>query len=151
MTSQTRIAANRRNGRNSRGPRTAAGKSRASVNALRHGLAALTHDPALSSDIARVSRAICADDENPLLREHAMMIAENAIMLVRVRAARVAAIERGRHPGKPIELHDEIAAMQQALPTLERLARYERRAWTARDRAIHNFVAIRSGRHSTNS
>jgi hypothetical protein len=39
MTSERQIAANRRNSRKSRGPRTAAGKSIASRNALRHGVA----------------------------------------------------------------------------------------------------------------
>jgi len=41
MTSERQIAANRLNGRKSRGPRTTAGKSTASRNAVRHGLAAI--------------------------------------------------------------------------------------------------------------
>jgi hypothetical protein len=39
MASKKQIAANRRNVRNSTGPKTIAGKKRASRNALRHGLA----------------------------------------------------------------------------------------------------------------
>jgi hypothetical protein len=147
MTSETQIAANRRNSGRSRGPRTAAGKSRASFNAMRHGLAAITrHNRALSPDIERLARAICADDRDPLLLEQALAIAENEMVLIRVRAARVAAIERahGIAP-QPIESRDELDAMRHAMPDLERLARYERRAWSARNRAIRKFMEIKAG------
>ena len=50
MTSEQKIEANRRNGRKSRGPRTAAGKLTASRNALRHGLASITHRQAMPVD-----------------------------------------------------------------------------------------------------
>src|SRR5260370_34078623 len=145
MTSPAQIAANRGNGRKSRGPRTATGKSRASLNALRYGLAAITRrNPVLSPLIERVASAICGDDQNPLLFEQALIIAENEIILIRVRAERVAAIERLQNSTlKPIELR-EFDAMRRAMPALDRLARYGRRAWSGRNRAIRNFMEIKS-------
>ena len=42
MASEKQIAANRRNARNSTGPRTEQGKARSRMNALRHGFASTT-------------------------------------------------------------------------------------------------------------
>jgi hypothetical protein len=95
MCSQARIAASRSNGRKSRGPRTAAGKSTARLNALRHGLYAATPlDVTPAPRVARLAKAICGDDPNPELLEQALIMAENRDLLDRVRAARIAAIER---------------------------------------------------------
>jgi hypothetical protein len=79
MTSQAKIAANRVNGRKSRGPRSAAGKTCASRNALRHGLTAITrHNPTYFPDIERMAKAFCDGDTDPLLLEQALIIAERA-------------------------------------------------------------------------
>ena len=42
MASPAQLAANRRNAQKSTGPRTAEGKKRASLNALKHGMTAKT-------------------------------------------------------------------------------------------------------------
>jgi hypothetical protein len=152
MTFQTKIATNRNNDRKRRGPRTAAGKSRVSVNALRHGLAAVTrYNPAHSPQIERMARAICGDDQNPLLFDQALVIAEHEIVLLRVRAERVAAIERRRDKLNSTECRDEFDAMRHALPDLDRLARYERRAWSRRKRAIRNFMKMKSKSNDSQS
>jgi hypothetical protein len=213
MISQEKIAANRSNGRKSRGPRTAAGKASASRNALRHGLAAITQrNAALFPEIEPMAKALCADDKNPFLFEQALTIAENQLVLHCVRAERVAMIERLRDqtatplrrdkslarakarfrqakltykhrvqakagnsvensagnstsntaakedltrkrqeaatrdgwPSKTTGLRDEFDAMQCAMPDLDRLERYERRAWSRRKRAIRSFIEIKA-------
>jgi hypothetical protein len=97
MTSQRKITANRRNSRNSCGPRTAAGKARASRNAQRHGLAAITHRlPVPSGEAERLARAICGEDEDPALFAQAVAIAENELALRAVRERQVECVERLR-------------------------------------------------------
>ena len=82
MTSARKIAANRQNARKSRGPRSAAGKSIASRNAVRHGLAAIVHRPPLSeSETERFSRALCSGNTDPNLFAQARIIAGNHLAL----------------------------------------------------------------------
>ncbi len=97
MSSDRKSAANKRNGCKSSGPRTAAGKKRASRNALRHGLSAVVHrQPAPSADIERLARAICGQSESPELLAQARLIATNALALRAIAAQRVAVVERLR-------------------------------------------------------
>jgi hypothetical protein len=200
MSSQARLAANRANARKSRGPRSASGRTRASRNALRHGLAAISrHNPAYFPEIGRMASAYCEGDTDPLLFEQALIIAESDIILICLGAERLAAIERMRDPdaipfsdskaslarararfaqakrayaqlvkakqakagstsdtGKasisaqknkgphPPAQRDECDAMCRAAPDLTRLERYERRAASRRNRAIREFIFIKS-------
>ena len=97
MSSQAKIVASRANGRKSRGPRTPAGKSNASRNAFRHGLAAITRkEPEIFAEIEPVARAICNGAVNPLLFEQALIIAENDFVLRCAQTEWIAAIERQR-------------------------------------------------------
>ncbi len=97
MTSQRKITANRHNSRNSCGPRTAAGKRRASRNAQRHGLAATTHClPVPSGEIERLARAICGNDDDPALFAQAIVIAANELALRGIREQEVDCVERLR-------------------------------------------------------
>jgi hypothetical protein len=99
MSSQAQIAANRVNGRKSRGPRTAAGKTRASRNALRYGFGAISrHSPAYFPEIERIARSYCEGDTDPLLFEQALVIAENDMILMCINAECLAAIVRMRDP-----------------------------------------------------
>src|SRR5262249_9872282 len=99
MTSAKKVAANRINGRKSRGPRTGAGKARASRNARRHGLAAFNNkDPAMAKRVRQMVDAICQGDDDPLLREQAVAIAESQLWLDCVKAEKLALIERLRDP-----------------------------------------------------
>jgi hypothetical protein len=99
MTSAKKVAANRINGRKSRGPRTGAGKARASRNARRHGLAAFnSKNPAMAGRVRQMVDAICQGDDDPLLREQAVAIAESQLWLDCVKAEKLALTERLRDP-----------------------------------------------------
>ena len=85
MASERQIAANRRNGRKSSGPRSSAGKGRSSTNALRHGLSraigarddpeteALAHllvgEHADEERLEHARNAVCADRDLLRIRE----------------------------------------------------------------------------------
>jgi hypothetical protein len=97
MISDHKRAANRRNGRNSRGPRTQTGKARSSQNALRHGLSTIHRaNPVFSKEIDRLARALCGSADDSELLDYALVIAECDMVLRCARAEEVAAIERLR-------------------------------------------------------
>jgi hypothetical protein len=94
MTSDKKRLANRANASKSTGPRTSAGKSRASRNALRHGLSTM----ALALDgygdrIAQIANKLCENDPFPYRYEIALEIAEAQVFLDRIRFARAVTIE----------------------------------------------------------
>ena len=227
MSSERKITASRNNGRRSSGPRTQAGKTRASRNALQHGLAAISHhQPVPSAEIVRFANALRGDDSDPALLAQARVIAQNEMVLRAIREQQIAVVERLREPTvvaltkrdnrlklakarskqarraeKEIERRlpsvlkkyrdrlgpdpycgskfdfvplglkvlleepdspeeeqraldlareqieqqqrDEHEAMQEAIPDLIRLERYERRAWSRQQRAIREFLSIK--------
>jgi len=186
--------------RRSGGPRTEAGKARASRNALKHGFAAAASfkaDPLVLRQSKDLALAICGDARtNEGLFAHALVVAESDLMLRRISEQKLFLIERLEDPfAIPIakdtvfsrkrlidhcweqlylarsaasqletklithgeeslsaqdlalirkwslEGRDEFDAMREAMVDLERLRRYERRAWSRRHRAIREFIA----------
>ena len=113
---RARCIANRANAARSTGPRTRRGKTRASRNALRHGLAARPFADD-GRDTRRIAALIC-DPQDLLAHDQALIIAECCTLIAGVRRARAAALER------------------MALDELAALERYERRALSRRRRAI---------------
>jgi hypothetical protein len=95
MASERQIAANRRNARKSTGPRSGAGRKRASRNAYRHGLTLnIGSSAAFAKQLDKLVRKIAGDTEDAILLERARAIAQAELDLARVRRAKVALIER---------------------------------------------------------
>jgi hypothetical protein len=146
MTSDKKIAANRANGRKSSGPKTLRGKLQSSRNAWRHGLAAAINPepkPTVSTDVKRMTNAICGHEPtDPDLYDLAVTIARWQIVVLKARAARIAALERQGM------IHPKVDRLKQLAPGLPAeeawapLDRYERRALSLRNRAIQMFGAI---------
>lgn len=114
MASERQIAANRRNAQKSTGPKTGAGKRRASTNALRHGLAShgLSSGAEFAEEIERVAKEISGSRESPTLHALAQSAAEAIVEIARVRRTRVALIERVQITGNLCKAL-EVAALQQ--------------------------------------
>jgi hypothetical protein len=125
MTSQRKITANRHNSRDSCGPRTAAGKARASRNTQRHGLAAVTHRlPVPSAEIEQLARAICGDDKDPALFAQATAIAENELALRAIHERQIDCVERLREmTAEPLAVGDNVVKLAKAIFRRAMLAR----------------------------
>jgi hypothetical protein len=97
MASERQIAANRRNARNSTGPRSSAGKSRARRNAYRHGLSVSVGISApLAPRLEMRARKTAGNRHDALSLEAAREIVRAELDLAQVRRAKVALIERAR-------------------------------------------------------
>jgi hypothetical protein len=150
MTSDRKIAANRRNSQQSTGPRSVQAKQRIRRNALRHGFRAVAlRSPATSAEVDRLATAICGKDAHPADREQALTIAESELILMRVRAARVDVIEQmlpiagTQEPEGTRSAPHEPANNLSRLKQLMTLDGYERRALSRRKRALRSlFPAI---------
>src|SRR5262245_27878949 len=101
MASERQIAANRRNARKSTGPRSGAGKTRASRNAYRHGLTlSITSTAEYAKQLETLVRKIAGDTKDAIKLERARAIAQAELELARVRRAKVALIERASALGE---------------------------------------------------
>jgi hypothetical protein len=144
MTSEAKVAANRRNARRSTGPRTRAGKMRVRRNALRHGLAAvILRDSGVTAEVERVALAMCGSDADPLEREQALVVAEAQITLKQIRRTRAQIVERLSQspPSRRRDARAEIPPWladpdAPSLDQLSRLERYERHAFSRRKQAL---------------
>jgi hypothetical protein len=164
MATERQVAANRRNARNSTGPRSDAGKKRASRSSYRHGLRA-TIVPGVehAKGIERLARKIVGATTDVAILEDARAAAQAEFDIAQVRQVRVTVIEHMRTIGECAAPLTSLAASQarvprapaaagatmpsteqersheavrQALPELLKLDCYERRAVARRERSM---------------
>ncbi len=164
MISPKQLAANRRNARSSRGPKTTSGKARSARNARRHGLAVpLLSDPVRAAEVEALTARIAGEDATPQIVRLARRIAEAQVDLNRVRMARRSLMEPGfsysiyspqRIKVRPRDrklmevLQGRPSAEKIALvlsdidEQLQRLDRYERRALSRLKSAARAYLKI---------
>ena len=102
MSSEKQIEANRRNAQKSKGPRTAAGKARASRNSCKHALCTINRiNPLYAPRIEAIARAICSEATNAELWDQALIIGECTTLLACAQAERIALIEASLRKVRP--------------------------------------------------
>jgi hypothetical protein len=94
MASERQIEANRRNARNSTGPRSTSGKKRASGYAFRHGLTKPISSADFEREVEKLARQIAGAAEDRVTLELARDAAAAELELARVRRVKAALIDR---------------------------------------------------------
>jgi hypothetical protein len=95
MATERQIAANRRNARKSTGPRTRAGKKRASRNSYRHGFSyGVAAATAFAGHIEALAQKIAGRGVNAVTLEIARSVARAEFELAQIRRVKVAMIVR---------------------------------------------------------
>ena len=160
MQSPIRITANRRNAIHSTGPLTAAGKMRASQNAIKHGLStSIRNDPEIPSMIEALALAIMGSNPKPRRLQAARDVAETylehrrlqefKLALIRTDAASqcAARIQSGKTlNGNEQLLDDNLRAYIRTLPLLIGIERYVSRVQSRQTRAFCAYaVACEEG------
>jgi len=155
MSSNRRRAANRRNAIHSTGPRSAQGKARASRNALKHGLAArIAYDSKQGEAVERLAEAIAAEYSDHAELGLVRAVAEADLDLRRVRTHRAALLDTAAVMEKletasrnldkasddSVPPQSYITAMMKTLDQLATLERYERRAFSRRNRLLRELL-----------
>jgi len=139
MATAKQIAANRRNGLLGRGPKTSAGKARSSRNALKHGLSIpVSRDKTLRRQIMVLARILAQSGAGNVFGQ-ARAAAEAELELVRARAVMEAALTRAGNTAEWNGGPEQGTALIHVLPKLQRLERYERRAFSKRRRALRDL------------
>lgn len=161
MTSDRQNAANRRNARESTGPKSQGGKNRAARNSLKHGLTtSITNDARHASEIDKLAIGIAGHTGDLNILECARVVAAAERELDQIRRIRIGLIEGAgvfgsakaqRQGGSceeepPMKGADESTenAVRKALPNLQRILRYERRAAAKRDKALRRLVLLKT-------
>ena len=139
MATDRQIAANRRNGSLGRGPKTSTGKARSSRNAFKHGLSIpANRDKTLRRQIEVLAQTLAQSQAGNVFWQ-ARTAAEAELELVRARAELEAVLTRAGITAERNGGPEQGTALIQVLPELQRLERYERRAFSKRRRALRDL------------
>ena len=142
MTSERKIAANRRNAKRSTGPKSEVGKKRVSQNALQHGLArAIELNSERAAELKALTAAFAADASHPAAINAAQEVAEAELDVRRVRDKRAVLLQRHLADGGVSELEKLSNALADVIP----LDRYERRAVNKRKKALDGLFRLIDG------
>jgi hypothetical protein len=141
MASERQIAANRLNARKSTGPRSRAGKRRASGNAYRHGLASSRNLNAVTArQLDQLAREIAGDSKSEIILELARSAAEAELDLARARLAGVGLINRVFVDGTIDRFADELAMDKAKWQRLRAEARHFLRGAAPPEVPVQDFV-----------
>jgi len=134
MATDKQIAANRANCRRSTGPKTAAGQSKYSRNAFRHGLSLpLSADPQTQANIEVLAEAVAGDTATAEQLGAAREFAAAHLDLTRIRNACA-------------QVTSKLSTQAMDPHSVRRLCgfdRYERRAWSKRKYAARELDQLR--------
>ena len=158
MASERQLRANRRNAQRSTGPKSRAGKRRASQNAYRHGLSpGILPDPDWIKKIEALAKKIVDSTGGQIDLGQARSVAHAQLGVLRARSISTAVVSQilagcghsgwtpAANPAVPPEAPDRepdraVEALGQALSALEVLDRYESRAVARRDRVVQEII-----------
>ena len=139
MATNRQITANRRNGLLGRGPKTSAGKARSSRNALKHELSIpINRDKSLRRQIEVLARILVQSQARNVFWK-ARAAAEAELELARARAVLETFLTRAGITAEWNGGPQQGTALIHVLPELQRLERYERRAFSKRRRALRDL------------
>ncbi|MGE9009925.1 hypothetical protein ACO2JO_15180 [Leptospira interrogans] len=94
MPTEKQIAANRANGRRSRGPTSLHGKARAGRNSYRHGLTGRDSSAGFLLQVEKLAHRLAGNNQSAIVHKFARVVAEADLELARVRRVKAALIER---------------------------------------------------------
>jgi hypothetical protein len=140
MVSIRKREANRRNAQKSTGPRSPTGRTRASRNALKHGLAAASRDPGVASMLSELVNELLIEYETSQeVALELLAILEAEIDLLRARQIRAMLLQRLQGMIEDTLFKGDITTL---LDHISRADRYERRALSRRKFAVRDLSRI---------